>query len=163
MQISCAQLGALLCIVTARSLLFPSLLFLTPSLSSLSLSYPPSLTLPPYSSLLPSPPSLLPPPPTSLPPSLTLQFSEADTHRAKRFTLPIFGNLGRASSTSQVHTSSHTRTLGLTPGSLTDLTSSPTHSPPHKVSYMPNATRKQRRESLVRGGVCVYVCVCACV
>ncbi|KAL5516984.1 hypothetical protein EMCRGX_G002447 [Ephydatia muelleri] len=44
-------------------------------------------------------------------------FSEADTHRAKRFTLPIFGNLGRASSTSQ-------------------------------VSYMPNATRKQRRESL---------------
>eukprot|EP00731_Ephydatia_muelleri_P002262 Em0001g2262a len=75
-------------------------------------------------------------------------FSEADTHRAKRFTLPIFGNLGRASSTSQVHTSSHTRTLGLTPGSLTDLTSSPTHSPPHKVSYMPNATRKQRRESL---------------
>ena len=75
-------------------------------------------------------------------------FSEADTHRAKRFTLPIFGNLGRASSTSQVHTSSHTRTLGPSLSSLSDLTSSPTHSPPHKVSYMPNATRKERRESL---------------
>ena len=82
------------------------------------------------------------------------QFPEAND-KAKRFTLPLFGHLGRAVSASHVNTVHHPFTRSNT-SSVTDLSISPPLSPsdlyhpPSRPLYMPQANRRQRRASLVR-------------
>jgi len=72
---------------------------------------------------------------------------------AKRFTLPLFGSLGRAVSASHVNTSPRHVSLS-NPSSISDLSISPPLSPsdllhpPRRPLYMPQANRRQRRASL---------------
>ncbi len=85
-------------------------------------------------------------------------FAETNT-KTQRFTLPLFGHLGRAQSATQVNTlprnfHSHSHSFS-NPSSMTDLSISPPLSPsdllrpPQPPSYMPEANRRQRRASLV--------------
>lgn len=79
----------------------------------------------------------------------------------KRFTLPLFGNLGRSVSVTNVGPTSTSPPNGLThigqslsnPNSTLDLSLSPPHSPTDgKSLYMPYANRRQRRASLAEIG-----------
>ena len=96
-------------------------------------------------------------------------FIEVEPRRAQKYTLPLFGNLSRAMSTSAVSTTPqghkvHSNTIPRhfhsfsNPSSMTDLTVSPPRSPngtplltqsPVRPLYMPDANRRQRRASLV--------------
>ena len=76
-------------------------------------------------------------------------FQEMDND-AKRFTLPLFGPLGRASSAHQVG-QNHRPSLSSSfsnPASTQDLSISPPVSP-SKPALMPQLSRRQRRASLV--------------
>lgn len=84
-------------------------------------------------------------------------FSETEP---KRFTLPLFGNLGRSISVTNVGStalSTNSARLGQSlsnPSSMLDLTISPPISPNGtKPLYMPHVNRRQRRASLVRSNV----------
>ena len=96
-------------------------------------------------------------------------FIEVEPRRAQKYTLPLFGNLSRAMSTSAMSTTPqghqvHFNTIPRhfhsfsNPSSMTDLTVSPPRSPngtplltqsPVRPLYMPDANRRQRRASLV--------------
>ena len=98
--------------------------------------------------------------------TLTQQFSEMETSRAQRFMLPLFGNLGRAISATQVNSLSPRHFASFSnPSSMTDLSISPPLSPnglqlkPVRPTYMPHANRRQRRASLVSILVAVRWCM----
>ena len=77
------------------------------------------------------------------------RFQELDGN-AKKFTLPLFGQLGRASSAHQVGRT-HRQVLSASfsnPASVQDLSISPPVSP-SKPPLMPQLSRRQRRASMV--------------
>ena len=77
------------------------------------------------------------------------RFQEMDGN-AKKFTLPLFGQLGRASSAQQMGPGQHHLLSASfsTPTSVQDLSISPPISPT-KPPLIPTLSRKQRRASMV--------------
>ena len=79
------------------------------------------------------------------------RFQEMDGN-AKKFTLPLFGQLGRASSAQQMGPGGQHHVLSSSfsnPTSVQDLSISPPVSP-SKPPLMPQLSRRQRRASLVK-------------